>query len=108
MHLTYKFRLQPSRPSIQALLDVCDHFALGRDHACLIVRDMAIRIHQNWRPMADKLGFSSDEIRYYAQAFEHKEMKVAITLMESKPSPVTKPGISNAHKGNLDQDPSLC
>jgi len=70
--------------SIEALLDVASEFGLKKDGAAAIVGEMAHKIAEEWRTIAQQTGMTAAEIKAYTDAFEHEQSRAAMKLVPHK------------------------
>ena len=71
--------LDDATASLQSLLEVASYFELGSDEAHKIAAEVGQAV-DTWRKVAAKLGLSETEIDRMASAFEHEDLKAALSL----------------------------
>jgi len=71
--------LDDGTASLQSLLEVASYFELGSDEAHKIAAELGQAV-DTWRKVAAKLGLAETEIDRMASAFEHEDLKAALSL----------------------------
>jgi len=71
--------LDDGTASLQSLLEVASYFELGSDEAHKIAAEVGQAV-DTWRKVAAKLGLAETEIDRMASAFEHEDLKAALSL----------------------------
>jgi serine/threonine-protein kinase HipA len=66
--------------SIALALDAAQFFEVSEDHAKCLISDMAKTITAQWRKSLSEEGVTSGGLSQFAEAFEHKEMEIALGL----------------------------
>lgn len=77
--------LDDGTASLQSLLDVASYFELGADEAHKIAAEVGQAV-ATWRKVAAKLGLAETEIDRMASAFEHEDLKAALSFVGRKHS----------------------
>ncbi len=67
-------------PSLELALEACEIFDINPEAAGQHAVDMARMISGNWKQHLCAQGTSGDDIRGYAEAFEHAEAEMALRL----------------------------
>ncbi len=82
-HPQLKTGIHPSigkTPSIEALIEIADAFAINRTFASKQITKMAKTLQTQWRMRCAQQGITAKELARCAPAFEHQEMDIAIKL----------------------------
>lgn len=87
--LTTAIDLDDGTASIQLALDVASYFELGSDEAHKIALQVGKAV-ATWRKEAAKLGLTKAEIDRMASAFEHEDLKAALSFVGPRRRPEPK------------------
>jgi serine/threonine-protein kinase HipA len=71
--------LYDTEASLDEALSVADEFGLSLDDAREIAKTVGIASDSNWRRWASQKGAKAEEIAMMATAFEHKDLKLALS-----------------------------
>jgi len=74
--------LDDGTASIELALEVAAYFELGKDEARTIISDVA-KVTNKWRKTAAGIGLQSAEIERMSSAFEHQELKKALSISKT-------------------------
>jgi len=77
--------LDDGTASLQSLLEVASYFELGPDEAHKIAAEVGKAV-ATWRKVASKLGLAETEIDRMASAFEHEDLKAALSFVGERHS----------------------
>jgi serine/threonine-protein kinase HipA len=67
--------------SIDLALSVADYFGLGPDEAKQIAADVGAAV-SSWREQARRAAISDSEIKRMSSAFDHGDLKNALTFVD--------------------------
>lgn len=82
--------LSGAEGSIAGAIEAAPFFEMAKDDAVKLVGTMARTITNSWPTLFRQHGMETDDIKYFAPAFDHREMRQALALTNS-PSPVPPP-----------------
>lgn len=89
--LTTRIDLDDATCSLDLVLSACEYFGLSLSSARSIVRNVGEAV-QEWRTVAEESGATPREVDHMASAFEHDDLKRAVSLRQSVVPPARARG----------------
>jgi serine/threonine-protein kinase HipA len=75
--------LDDATASLELALQVAPYFEIGKEEAVDVAKEVGTAV-KSWRTVAKKIGLSTDQIDRMISAFEHADLKQALSVKRSK------------------------